>query len=380
LKALFVATGSTSIMWWRFQNFAEIAWDRGLGTLLNPLWRKDLNTHQDWQELMPGMPRYDAFFTRAFVPSINSGIKNGAEAVVFQLGHTEGALDLFLSIKELYPELPLYTELDDLVTAVPTFNEAFGHYKPGAAGRSFAIKQLKESDGLIVSTPYLKEAYSEFNENIHVVPNSIDFKFWGKARRKSKPGIRIGWAGGSGHEGDFDVLRDVIPSILDKHKEVTFVFVNGPAATGLPQWMKGLKGIEHHAKWEPIMRYPSMIASLDFDIGIAPLVDSAFNRGKSNLKWLEGAALGYPVIASKVGHMKESVTSGHDGVLCETPEEWENALDALITNKKYRKSLAINARQTVEQKFNAEKTAELYISVLREAILKKKKPEFMGAA
>jgi glycosyltransferase involved in cell wall biosynthesis len=367
LNVLLVPTASSAVMWWRIQSWVEAAWRTGLASFQNPLWIKDLHSsHQPWQAKMPNSDAYDPIFTRAFVPMIESGCAK-ADAIVFQYVHEEGALDLFEAVKIKYPHIPVLTEIDDNLLSVPTYNEAFGAYDPRSHVRRRALEQIKASDGLIVSTPYLKEIYAEYNPNIWVVPNSVDFKLWDKAKRKNKSGIRIGWAGGNGREGDVETVKDAILNICKKHKGVKFVFVNGPAKNGLPDYFKDHPQIEHHARWEPILKYPSLVAGLDFDIGISPLIDSAFNRGKSNLKWLENSALGIPTVASNVGHYAETVRHGVDGMLCEDSAEFESALDLLITDRKRRIAMGRAANARVREDFNTEKNIRVYIQALEEA-------------
>lgn len=374
LNVLLIPTSSSGVMWWRMQSFVESAWRQGLASFQNPLWVKDHHgSIQPWQLKMPNSPEYDPLFTRAFVPMIESGCAK-ADAIVMQYVHEEGALDLFEAIKIRFPHVPLLTEIDDNILSVPSYNEAFGPYDPRSHVRRRAIDQIKASDGVIVSTPYLKEIFAEYNANIWVVPNSIDFKLWDKVKRRNRPGVRIGWAGGNGREGDVETIKDAILNVCRKHKDVKFVFVNGPAKQGLPDYFKDHPQIEHHAVWEPILKFPGLIGRLDFDIGISPLIDSAFNRGKSNLKWLENAAMSIPTVCSNVGHYAETVKTGKDGILCDDDREFELALDVLITDRKRRVQMGRAANARVREDFNIDKTTKVYLSALEEAISLKNAP------
>lgn len=379
-KALFIPTGNSGLMWWRIQSYVEAAWRNGLASFQNPLWKKDLNGVQPWQTMMtddihkaqPVMPddKYDVFFVRSFVPMIESGCI-GADAVVFQYGHLEGAAELFDAIKIKFPNLPLLTEIDDNILSVPQYNEAAGVFDPRSAVRRRVIAQMRASDAVIVSTPYLKEIFSEFNATIYVVPNAIDFKQWDKLKGKKKPGIRIGWAGGSGHEGDFEPVADAIKNVLARHKDARLVLVNGPSTNGIPKFFQGVERIEHHPVWTPILKYPKMMMEMDFDIGIAPVVDSAFNRGKSNLKWIENAAMGIPTVCSNVGHLAETVNHGVDGFLAETPKDFEDYLEKLVVNRKLRTSMGMAANERVRRDFNVDNVSAEYVSILREVARKK---------
>jgi glycosyltransferase involved in cell wall biosynthesis len=371
LKALFIPTCSSPVMYWRIQSFVECAFRTGKAMFQNPLWFKDLrNAFQPWQAKMTNGPEYDPIFIRSFVPMIESGARQ-ADVVIMQYPTEEGALELFDSIKQEFPHIPVLTEIDDNILSVPDFNQAFETYDPNSEVRSRVVRQLKASDGVIVSTPYLKEIYSDFNNNIWVIPNSIDFKRWGSVRMKSRPGIRIGWAGGSGHEGDFEPISGAIHRIAEKFDDVRFCFVNGPAGKGLPDFLLDVPNIEHHRTWVPVLRYPQMLASQGYDIGIAPVRDSAFNRGKSNLKWLENSALGIPTVAARVGHFAETVNDGVDGLLYSSEAEFEQKLTALITDRKLRSKIGLAAKERVRQDFDIVNTLDSYIDAAHEAITAK---------
>ena len=292
--------------------------------------------------------------------------------------HQEGGLELFDSIKLKFPHLPIFMEIDDNVLSIPPYNQAHEVYSPRSEVRRRCLEQMRKSDGVIVSTPYLKEIYSEFNSNIHVVPNSINFKKWDSLKRKKKPGIRIGWAGGSAHEGDFDEVKDAILGICKKYPNVKFVLVNGPAANGLPEWAKGVKQIEHKMMWTPILKYPQMLADLDIDIGISPLVDSAFNRGKSNLKWLENAALGIPTVAMNVGHFAHTLTHCDTAMLANDSDEFFKHLETLINDRKLRKEIGNSARVHAEINFNIDENIKKYCRILNEGIAKKSGKEALA--
>lgn len=358
-------------MYWRIQSFVEEAYKSGVANFQNPLWYKDLrNAIQPWQEKITNGPKYDPGFIRQFVPYIESGAQQ-ADAIVMQYPQEEGALELFDSLKHNFPHTPILTEIDDNILSVPVYNMAFSTYDPMSEVRARAVRQMKASDGIIASTPHLKEIYSEFNPNIWVIQNSIDFRRWDSLKKKSKAGIRIGWAGGCAHEGDFEPLAPAIHRVAEKYKDARFCFINGPAAKGLPDFLADVPRVEHKAIWKPVMKYPQMLAEQGYTIGIAPIRDSDFNRGKSNLKWLENSAMGIPTVAANVGHMAETVRDGVDGLLYNNAQEFEAKLSSLISDRKLRARIGAAAYARVKADFNLKSTVSDYVDVLQEAIDRK---------
>lgn len=357
LKVLFVQTSNSGIAYWRLYNFAQAMARRGLAQASVLWWQKKLNETHPWEREVVD-PQY-----RARILSEMNAYVREADVIVFQMVHTLAALDVFYSVREAYPDKLLCMELDDNIVSTPEYNPASPFYAPGTEFRRLAIAQMKAADAVIVTTPYLAELYTEFNPHCVVIPNAIDSALWGRVRRKSKGGVRIGWAGGASHTEDLELLRPAVERVLDEHPEAVFVFVHG-----VPEFFKGKQRIETVYSWAHIHRYPQHLADQDFDIGLAPLVDNAFNRGKSNLRWLEYSALGIPTVAAKVGHFAQTITHGVDGLLCETRPQYWDAIDTLIRDRKARKEMGKAAARRVATAFDVDAIAGQYVEALREIV------------
>ena len=106
----------------------------------------------------------------------------------------------------------------------------------------------------------------------------------------------------------------------------------------------------------------------DLDVGIMPLPDDPWTRGKCGLKALQYMALGIPPVVSPVGVNTEIVRQGHDGFLASTPEEWVDRLHDLLTNESLRTRLGREARRTVEERYSARVHAPRLAEILRETV------------
>ena len=94
------------------------------------------------------------------------------------------------------------------------------------------------------------------------------------------------------------------------------------------------------------------VASISqFDVGIMPLVDESFERGKCGYKLIQYMACGLPVVASPVGVNRQIVEHGVNGFLAETQEDWALALKTLIADAGLRERMGRAGRDKVEQKF-----------------------------
>jgi hypothetical protein len=98
-----------------------------------------------------------------------------ADVVVWHPLHYDHTFDFFMEMRSKHDK-PFLIETDDNFVDVPQWNDGFHSYSPNSYYRKVAIESMKVADGLIVTTPHLKEIYSAFNETIHIVENSLDFK------------------------------------------------------------------------------------------------------------------------------------------------------------------------------------------------------------
>lgn len=353
VSALMIQTTNAGVAHYRLESWAKAAHRTRAGNFYLPWWDKALTETHPWEVDID-----DTRYRNRILDELNDHVKK-ADVVVAQMVHTRSALDILLSIKDAY-KIPVVTEIDDNILSTPTYNPADGVYRPGSAFRSLAIEQFKMSDAMIVSTPYLAEVYGEFNANIHVVPNSLDFRIWDNLKhRRNQDDVKIGWAGGASHEDDLKLIEPVVHAILEKHKNVRFCFVHG-----IPPFLRGIDRVEEFHDFTRIDRYPQALASRSFDIGMAPLVDNAFNRAKSNLRWLEYAGLKVPCVASRVGHFAETIAQMEDGVLCDSEEEWISALSWLVGDAISRKKIGKAANQKARRQFNVEANVFDYAKIL----------------
>ncbi len=110
-----------------------------------------------------------------------------------------------------------------------------------------------------------------------------------------------------------------------------------------------------------------------FDIGIMPLPDTPWERGKCGYKLIQYMACGKPVVASPVGVNRKIVTHGENGFLAQTDDQWLEALSCLLADADLRRRMGAAGRAVVEQTYSLQVTAPRLVAMLREAAGKRKK-------
>lgn len=103
------------------------------------------------------------------------------------------------------------------------------------------------------------------------------------------------------------------------------------------------------------------------DVGIMPLIDSSWERGKCGYKLIQYMACGLPVVASAVGVNAEIVESGVNGWLATSPAEWHEALRRCLTDSALRDEMGRAGRMKVEQRYCLQQTGPIMANVLRHA-------------
>jgi glycosyltransferase involved in cell wall biosynthesis len=107
-------------------------------------------------------------------------------------------------------------------------------------------------------------------------------------------------------------------------------------------------------------------------VGIMPMPDDPFSRGKCALKGLQYMAVGLPVILSPVGVNAEVVDHGKNGLLASSSEEWVNALESLANSSELRTRLGTAGRLTIEQRYTAESSARGFAEAVKSGLRKRR--------
>lgn len=264
---------------------------------------------------------------------------------------------------------PLILETDDFVHYVPPYNPGARYYTPGSEqSEIWSSKQFGLVDHVQVTTPGLKDLYMQLNKKITLIPNCIDPEFWlGHKDPPPHKEVRVGWWGANAHWGDLRILKNAIHKILDKYPQVVFHFMGQ-----VPDWWYDLRKdnrmVEH--KFINLKLYPEKIHSHGYDIGIAPLVDNLFNRGKSNIRWIEYSLNKIATVASPVWAYKKDpygvMKEGKNVMYAKEPGEWVNKLSTLIENETLRKNMAQQSYDDVMRYYNLETRAKEFVAFYQE--------------
>ena len=215
---------------------------------------------------------------------------------------------------------------------------------------------LLACDAALMATPLLAQCARELGRPAYVHRNALGNEMLDLAeklcdqRQSRQPNERLVIGYGSGtptHEVDFKEASAALVNILNRYPQVE-LWIAGPLE--VPQ---KLTDFGRRIVRFPLTDWRAWFELLSqMDIALAPLeMGNIFCRAKSEIKFVEAAALGVPVVASNIDPFQDSLTNGHDGFLAANEQEWNRALTLLVEEPKRRLQSGGNARRTVLQRY-----------------------------
>ncbi len=206
---------------------------------------------------------------------------------------------------------------------------------------------------IIAGNNYLAQKAKEFSKTkVCMIPTTVDTAFHiAKPELRNKEKITIGWSGSFSTIKHFEEIIPVLKELVKRHpNKLQFKIVGDE---NYRNEELNIKGIAWTEKTE--------VDEINgFDIGIMPLPNDEWAKGKCGLKALTYMACEVPVVMSGVG-VNVEIAEGESAMIANTQSEWLNALEELINSKDKREQLGKKGRQRVTEKYSVEKNKEMYL-------------------
>ena len=201
-------------------------------------------------------------------------------------------------------------------------------------------RMAKLADMVIAGNSYLAEHAREFNSNVSTVPTGLDVSAYNvKVDREDDGNVRLVWIGS---QSTLKYLAQIKPAI----EEIGCRFDNVVLRIVCDEFfdLENVQ-VEKHS-WSLETQAIDLVTA---DIGLAPLPDNRFTKGKCGFKILQYAAAGLPAITSPVGVNSSYVRDGVTGFFAVDTRDWVDRITRLIESRQLRKSMGLAARQWVEK-------------------------------
>ncbi len=216
-------------------------------------------------------------------------------------------------------------------------------------------KMIGMSRHVLAGNEFLADYARKYNSQVTLFPTVLDTQRYLPRDEIDDGIVTIGWVGRWSSEAYLSTLIPVFDRVIEAHPNIQLKFIG--ASQGAYQGNLPVKTTPWRLESEI-----EDIASLD--IGIMPLPDDEYSRGKCGFKLLQYMALGIPAVASPVGVNKQIIKDGENGYLAANSNEWIEKLSWLIADKAKRTEIGKNGRCTVEEKYSLQKAVPVLVQTL----------------
>lgn len=251
--------------------------------------------------------------------------------------------------------IPLLFDFDDAIWKpnVSEANKRFAWLKnPAKTARIIAL-----ADTVIAGNQYLAGYARQFNTQVRIIPTTINTNdYIPRSQHYTQNPVCIGWSGSVTTMMHFKSILPVLYRLKEHFGPKVCFRLIGDDTFEDP--FLELKGMAWASRTEVQDLHP-------IDIGIMPLPDDEWSKGKCGLKGLQYMALEIPTLMSPVGVNTEIITHGVNGFLPRTEEEWFEQLKTLVENPDLRINMGIEARKTVVEKYSTEAWKNAYLDLFR---------------
>ena len=230
-------------------------------------------------------------------------------------------------------------------------------YSRPLRARTFAkfLRTIERCSAVVAGNDFLR-AFAEGNGRLVVtLPTPVDVAHYRRKEHRAGPEVVIGWLGLSDGFRYLQHIESALQTLMTRYPTLRLKVVSDR-----PLELTGVS-VENES-WS-LEGEQAALAS--FDIGIMPLRDSVWARGKCSYKILQYMAAGLPVVASPVGMNRDVIESGANGFLAATEADWIGCLSRLIDDVEMRSSFGARGRELVERSYSRESFTRTYVDLLQ---------------
>ncbi|WP_180773218.1 glycosyltransferase [Thermoanaerobacterium thermosaccharolyticum] len=226
----------------------------------------------------------------------------------------------------------------------------------------FIRKIAENSDVVICGNKNLADVFEKWNNRIYIVPTAVDTRKYvpSISKKKRKEKITIGWIGTSGGFKYLYKIERALKDLLERNKNVELLIVsdNKPKFNLMDEY--------RYVMWNDKTEVENF---QNVDIGLMPLIDDEWSRGKCSYKMLLYMSCGSPVVVSPIGMNQEVLDKASIGFGARNYySDWIDSIEYLIKNETMRIEMGKRGRQVVEENYSldflSKKMSEIIIKTL----------------
>ena len=286
----------------------------------------------------PGLVAWNALKLAASVPGIAASRRH-------QVTWLQRALLPGLPSLEGLLKRPFVFDFDDALWQVPPL---------GAR----CLRSIARRAGVVVAgNRYLAEYVEPYCDQVQVIPTAIDTARFQPVAASDRP-FTIGWTGVSTNLPYLEAIAPVLHRFLADHSDARLlVMADAPPRRPFvnPQQFE-------FRKWSEEVE---VTAVQDMDVGLMPLPDNSWTRGKCSFKMLQSMACGAPVVVSPVGMNREILKLGDVGIGASSCDEWYQALEVFYRDRDHARRIGSEGRAVVLANFDRDQISRQLAEVFQ---------------
>lgn len=226
---------------------------------------------------------------------------------------------------------------------------------------NFAGRLASLCDAVVCGNAYLADYFSRFCSVIHVVPTALDTQRFQPAGIATDRAAVIGWSGISPNLPELTRIEPALFEVLTRIPDARLrVVCDQP-----PVFQRIAAHRVEYLRWAPEIEVSALQG---MSVGLMPLTDSEWSRGKCAFKMLTYMACGVPVVVSPVGMNAEVLAMGAVGYAAKTESDWVESLIALLSKPADAMRMGAVGRWVIEQTFSVDVLAGKYARILHAAV------------
>jgi glycosyltransferase involved in cell wall biosynthesis len=248
--------------------------------------------------------------------------------------------------RELQPGFPTF---EGLLGKPLVFDVDDAIWLKRPAGSRLARSIAQRADAIIAGNAYIADWFSAWHRHIHIIPTAVDLRGFEAPTMLPAPASSpfvIGWTGTSANFPYLYAIEEALQRFLTHQPEARLCIIadRPPAFTRIPP--SQLRFIA----WRPRVETAALRS---FSVGIMPLTDDAWSRGKCAFKMLQYMAAGLPVVVSPVGmNLQVMARLEGCGLLARNDSQWIEALDFIYRHRDIATAWGAKGREVLRQHYS----------------------------
>jgi len=275
--------------------------------------------------------------------------------------NTLGSYDILYIHRKLFSPIEFWYIRKKAKKIIYDFDDALMYRSSGSKNPYSPARRMKfaymmsRMDYVISGNEFLKSEALRYNQNVCVIPTSIDLSRYGLKEHFKGGSVTIGWLGSSSTLKYLKPLIPIFEKIQGKYSNMRLKIV-------CDKFLDSSQVPIIKKKWSLEDEEKDLKS---FDIGVMPLTDDLWSQGKCGLKILQYYSVGVPVVCTPVGVNRDIVQDGVNGYWAENEDQWEGRLLKLIEDERLRREMGLKGRRIVEEGYSLKVNASRILDVIR---------------